>query len=191
MPHSWLFHCCHRTSLQLCCRNGSVQSQGWSAIPGCTLRDAKLYAVPPGVSKTAQPQQWHIPRSCGIRPDDVDNLQMRHVCSPSPCKKPKSVLREEGVRSTTYRAIPTPLKYVSFARDFVNFLVPYDNLQNIQLLYTLPADYEDVDLVYYVYDPVTKGSMLSLAESLTHLLLIVQSLYWQYENSRNVRRGTN
>ena len=56
--------------------------------------------------------------------DNVETLQMRHVCSQSPHKKHKSVPRVEVVQSTLYQVIPTPLTDVSFAQHFVNCLAP-------------------------------------------------------------------
>ena len=151
VPHS----CCHR-SLQLCCRKAVCNHTVGLLYQVAHYVMLNLSVVSPGVSKTAQPQY-----SCGIRPDNVETLQMRPVCSPSPHQKRKSVLREEGVRSTLFRAIPNILKDVYFARDFVHFLAPYDNLHDVQLLGILPGEYEDVDLVDSVYGPVPKRSMLS------------------------------
>ena len=159
MPHSWHFHCCHRSSLQLFAGKGVCNHTVGLLYQVTHYVIQNLSVVPPGVSKTAQPQQWHIHRSCCIRPDDVENLQLIHG-SPGPSNKPTSVLREEGVRSTIYRAIPTALKDISVVHNFVNFLAPYGNMLSIQLLCALPADDEDVDLVDFVYGPVPKGSML-------------------------------
>lgn len=88
---------------------------------------------------------------------------MRHISSPSPVKKRKSVIREEGMRSTLYNA---------FAQDFVNFLAPYDDLQTIQLLNMLPASNEDIELVDSVYGPVPKGSMLSYQQRPPMMMLM-------------------
>ncbi|XP_037535870.1 uncharacterized protein LOC119412904 isoform X1 [Nematolebias whitei] len=71
--------------------------------------ELKLSVVPPVLSCTEGEQQWHKPRTLGIKPGPVDKMTVLSA-------KPKSGATTEGVRSTLYKGLSGDLPDLSVLR---------------------------------------------------------------------------
>ncbi|KAK5859094.1 hypothetical protein PBY51_003185 [Eleginops maclovinus] len=70
------------------------------------LLQLKLPVVPPVLSCTEGEQQWHKPRTLGVKPGPVDKMAVLSA-------KPKCGATTEGVRSTLYKALSGDLPDLS------------------------------------------------------------------------------
>ncbi|XP_037552279.1 uncharacterized protein LOC119428679 [Nematolebias whitei] len=71
--------------------------------------ELKLSVVPPVLSCPEGEQQWHKPRTLGIKPGPVDKMTVLSA-------KPKSGATTEGVRSTLYKGLSGDLPDLSVLR---------------------------------------------------------------------------
>ncbi len=127
-------------------------------------------SVPPVLSRTSAPQQWHVPsRAAGLSAKMVDTVVISKVKPPkrsadsSPISKPKRRRVFEGVIPNVYCPItePAPDVYVQFAKQL------HSNLSNIasdaQILSLLPHPDDDncFAMSATIFGDVPSGSCLS------------------------------
>ncbi|XP_063735222.1 uncharacterized protein LOC134861726 [Eleginops maclovinus] len=112
-----------------------------------------LKAVPPVLSCTETEQQWHKPRTMGVKPGRVGDMV---IISTRPKSRQYTVA--DGVRSKRYKAVqgdlpdPDVLKVDEAYKDFTADIAP---------LITTMAISSDVPLVDSAYGPVQEGSPIS------------------------------
>ncbi|XP_046551332.1 uncharacterized protein LOC124261054 [Haliotis rubra] len=111
--------------------------------------------VPSIISKTSLPQAWHVPRTKGIMPKKISDIKINKVKFPT--SKPAKVRRIQGVHSTFYNPIMSPLP----CQEFTSTLS--QNLENVnssaQIRSCLAS--AEIQMVDSELGPVPKGCVLS------------------------------
>ncbi|XP_019204814.1 uncharacterized protein LOC112845656 isoform X2 [Oreochromis niloticus] len=85
----------------LCGRCCYVQSHSGTALPNSTLLTTQSAGCPPVHSCTESEQQWHKPRTVGVKPGPINSMIFT---KPVPNR-----MAQTGVRSGFYRGIVGPL----------------------------------------------------------------------------------
>ncbi|CAH1230756.1 Hypp334 [Branchiostoma lanceolatum] len=96
-----------------------------------------LHNVPPIASKTSVPQQWHKPRTHGVKPDAISKMTIKKTDVPKMCPQPK----KKGISTTQYNPVRGSLVEASqnFASSLAQMLSPQDDQP--QLLQLLPQNW--------------------------------------------------
>ena len=126
-----------------------------------------MKSVPPIVSKTSAPQQWHVPpRTHGIKRRPVSEMKIVKVSKVTPSKKrklsneqPKAKRRKvsEGIQSTLYNPVTTPLEQLNFMKAMSATL----QLETHKPLFLQLIGNEPITYVDSKFGRVPKGSILS------------------------------
>ena len=127
-----------------------------------------LKSVPPIVSKTSAPQQWHVPpRTHGIKRRPISEMTIMKVVKPSKKRKqsgsdlqskPKRRKVSEGIRSTLYNPVTAPLDQLNFIQAMTQTL---QLEQHKPLFMHLTGNKEPLTFVDSKFGQVPKGSILS------------------------------
>lgn len=104
------------------CKAGQARCSHIVATLYCLASYKRLgyTAVPPTLSKTSRPQQWHIPsRDNGIQPARIDAVTVCRVKNPKEAKQPKKRARvTEGILPTLYCPIQPSIPWENLMADF-------------------------------------------------------------------------
>ncbi|XP_025755014.1 uncharacterized protein LOC112845656 isoform X1 [Oreochromis niloticus] len=100
-PHRLSIKLLDSSPVLLCGRCCYVQSHSGTALPNSTLLTTQSAGCPPVHSCTESEQQWHKPRTVGVKPGPINSMIFT---KPVPNR-----MAQTGVRSGFYRGIVGPL----------------------------------------------------------------------------------